>query len=84
MWTSAEILDFIAVWEEETNFQDLHTRKRNADMFSQITASLADKGHNWTLDQVHVKVKEGSLAGLSQGQGAERMLWGGTIQLSVL
>lgn len=57
-WTSAEILDLIEVWGEVSNLQDLHTRRRNADTYSQMATSLTQKGHTRTLDQVCMKIKE--------------------------
>ncbi|XP_075782934.1 uncharacterized protein LOC142829099 isoform X2 [Pelodiscus sinensis] len=57
-WTSAEVMDFIEIWGQAPNLQDLRTRRKNAAVYGRIATAMARKGHRRTQEQVRIKLKQ--------------------------
>ncbi|EMP30509.1 Zinc finger and SCAN domain-containing protein 29 [Chelonia mydas] len=57
-WTQWEVLDLIAVWGEKSVQAELHSKRRNANIFAKISKGMKDRGHNRDTQQCHVKIKE--------------------------
>ncbi|XP_074803674.1 LOW QUALITY PROTEIN: uncharacterized protein LOC141984497 [Natator depressus] len=57
-WTEWEVLDLIAVWEDESVLSELRSKRRNAKIFEKISKSMKDRGYNRDPQQCHVKLKE--------------------------
>ncbi|XP_074930189.1 myb/SANT-like DNA-binding domain-containing protein 7 [Chelonoidis abingdonii] len=57
-WTEQEVLVPITVWGEESVLSELHSKRRNAQIFEKISKGMKDKGYNRDLQQCHVKLKE--------------------------
>ncbi|EMP38892.1 hypothetical protein UY3_03932 [Chelonia mydas] len=57
-WTEREELDLIAVWGDESVLSELHSKRRNANIFAKISKGLMDRGYNRDLQRCHMKIKE--------------------------
>ncbi|XP_053899552.1 uncharacterized protein LOC128845169 isoform X3 [Malaclemys terrapin pileata] len=57
-WTVWEVLDLIAIWEEDSVLAELRSKRRNAKTFEKISKGMMERGHNRDSHQCHVKVKE--------------------------
>ncbi|KAG6939055.1 zinc finger and SCAN domain containing 29, partial [Chelydra serpentina] len=58
VWSNGELLDLIAVWEEEAVQSQLRSSRRNFDTFGQISRAMIERGHDWDAMQCRIKVKE--------------------------
>ncbi|EMP41841.1 hypothetical protein UY3_00876 [Chelonia mydas] len=57
-WTEREVLDLITVWGDESVLSELHSKRRNANIFAKISKGMMDRGYNRDTQQCRVKVKE--------------------------
>ncbi|EMP31917.1 hypothetical protein UY3_10955 [Chelonia mydas] len=57
-WTEGETLDLITVWGEESVQAELHSKRRNANIFAKISKGMMDRVYNRDTQQCYVKVKE--------------------------
>ncbi|KAG6931098.1 zinc finger with KRAB and SCAN domains 2 [Chelydra serpentina] len=57
-WTTAELLDLISIWGEESVQSQLPVTHRNWDTYGQIFRVLCEKGYDQDTLQCRVKIKE--------------------------
>ncbi|EMP38459.1 Zinc finger and SCAN domain-containing protein 20 [Chelonia mydas] len=57
-WTTAEPLDLISIWGEESVQSQLRSSCRNFDTYRQISQGLCKKGYDRDMLQCRVKIKE--------------------------
>ncbi|XP_075781588.1 uncharacterized protein LOC142828058 [Pelodiscus sinensis] len=72
-WSPRELEALIELWKEEEGLHDLHSRRRNADLYTRLAQNLAQHGHpSRNCEQVRSKVKELRLGYVraTEGRGA--------------
>ncbi|EMP24950.1 hypothetical protein UY3_18021 [Chelonia mydas] len=57
-WTEREVLDLIAVWEDESVLSELRSKRRNAKIFEKISKGMKDRGKNRDPQLCFMKIKE--------------------------
>ncbi|EMP30782.1 hypothetical protein UY3_12095 [Chelonia mydas] len=57
-WTKREVLDLIAVWEDESMLSELRSKRRNAKIFEKISKGIKDRGYHRDPQQCRMKLKE--------------------------
>ncbi|EMP25465.1 Zinc finger and SCAN domain-containing protein 29 [Chelonia mydas] len=57
-WTTAELLDLISIWGEESVQSQLRLTRRNRDTYGQISRGLCEKGYDQDTQQCRAKIKE--------------------------
>ncbi|EMP23740.1 Zinc finger and SCAN domain-containing protein 29 [Chelonia mydas] len=58
VWSSAELLDLISIWEEEAVQSQLRSSRRNYDTYRQISRCMTERGNDWDTLQCRVKLKK--------------------------
>ncbi|EMP35987.1 Zinc finger and SCAN domain-containing protein 29 [Chelonia mydas] len=57
-WTTAELLDLLSIWEEETMQSQLCSSHRNWDTYGQVSRGLCERGYDRDTLQCRAKIKE--------------------------
>ncbi|XP_074815923.1 uncharacterized protein LOC141991504 [Natator depressus] len=57
-WTEQEVLDLVAVWEDESVLSELCSKRRNVKIFEKISKGMKDRDYNRDPQQCRVKLKE--------------------------
>ncbi|EMP37849.1 Protein CIP2A like protein [Chelonia mydas] len=57
-WATAELLDLISIWGEESVQSQLRVTCRNQDAYEQISQGLCKKGYDRDMQQCRAKIKE--------------------------
>ncbi|XP_023957829.2 uncharacterized protein LOC112059026 isoform X1 [Chrysemys picta bellii] len=58
VWSEREVLDLIACWEDESVMAELHSKKRNANMYAKVSRAMTERGYSRDTDQCRIKIKE--------------------------
>ncbi|XP_074979458.1 uncharacterized protein LOC125627264 isoform X2 [Caretta caretta] len=58
VWSNGKVLDPISVCGEEAVQSQLHTSRRNYDIFGQISRNMMERGHDRDALQCRIKMKE--------------------------
>ncbi|EMP32521.1 Zinc finger and SCAN domain-containing protein 29 [Chelonia mydas] len=57
-WSTQEVVDFIAVWGEESVQAQIRSSRRNTHIYTKITREMGEKGYTRDMQQCHVKIKD--------------------------
>ncbi|EMP32257.1 hypothetical protein UY3_10588 [Chelonia mydas] len=57
-WSTPELLDLLALWEEEAVQSQLCTSRRNFDTYGEISCGMLEKSYEQDTHQCQVKIKE--------------------------
>nr|XP_042698091.1 uncharacterized protein LOC122172356 [Chrysemys picta bellii] len=57
-WSKREVMDLIACWGDESIMAELHSKKRNANNYAQVSRAMMERGDSRDTDQCRTKIKE--------------------------
>ncbi|EMP33654.1 Zinc finger and SCAN domain-containing protein 29 [Chelonia mydas] len=57
-WSERKVLDLIACWGDESVTAELHSKKRNANTYAEVSRAMTERGYSRDTEQCRTKIKE--------------------------